>query len=468
MSGWDATSRPTWDPQDGPEENTQSFGVPDSWYSPQEPAREPASPGPGNGTQGNGRQGNGRQGNGRHAGGPRAESPRGNQEWDRAPQANPGRQADPGRQHYPDRQDYPDRSSRASARPPRDHRADPLGRGHAEFAASQDPEQAARMDPALRDFFAPQPERRGPGQGQGQAQRQNPGQRPGSGLTQPAGRSAGHSRDQWGPAQDTRDPRRDQAGQGRGPRQPGGPFEDARPGDWDSQAPRQGSRSARHQEATAEGSGRTALIAVAVVVVVGIAVGAYLLVHRGHSSPPSAGPTTHPTSSPTATKSTAPVPPKTVAYTLTTPATAGGYPKLTTTPSAVQAAAGAVSQAIENAVKQDGAKVTGQVTAGYQLSSGQVLAFTGFKGRFTPAKVIASLATLGTHSQPGTAGPHGGMLACATAPGSPSGTVCVWVTTTTLGVTEFFSSTGPEVVTDQAKAASDTLKFRNSVEVAKS
>ena len=249
--------------------------------------------------------------------------------------------------------------------------------------------------------------------------------------------------DPWGPpGPDTRDPYRD------------------------SPPPRAGSRSGHRQEPPARRSGLTALIAVAVVVVIGIGVGAYMLMNRGNSTPPSTGdsPTATPTSSPTATKSPPALQAKAVAYTLTTPATAGGYPKLAAIPSAVKAAASPVAQAVENAAKQGGGKVTGQVAAAYQLSSGQVLAFTGFKGTFSPAKVMASLAALGTGSHTGTAGPHGGMLACATAPGSPSGTVCVWVTTTTLGITEFFSSTGPEVVTDHAKAADDTLNFRNSVE----
>ncbi len=117
---------------------------------------------------------------------------------------------------------------------------------------------------------------------------------------------------------------------------------------------------------------------------------------------------------------------------------------------------------------KDGGKVAGQVTAGYQLSGGQVLAFTGFTGTFNPAKVMASVAALGTNSQTAAAGPHGGKLACYGAPGTPKGTVCVWVTTTTMGVTEFFGSDGPEVVTDQSKAAADAVKLRSDVEVSKS
>jgi hypothetical protein len=174
-------------------------------------------------------------------------------------------------------------------------------------------------------------------------------------------------------------------------------------------------------------------------------------------------------SSPSAKASTAkkPVARKT-GYTLTTLATAGGYPILASIPTGVQSAAGTTSQAIRSAAVNAGGKVTSQVSAGYQLSSGQVLAFTGYEGTFNPAKVIAGLDSLGAGGQTYAPGKHGGKLACATASGTQSGTVCVWATTTTIGITEFFSSVpAPEVVTDQAKAAADTLKVRNSVEAHK-
>lgn len=213
-----------------------------------------------------------------------------------------------------------------------------------------------------------------------------------------------------------------------------------------------------------------ALIAVGAVVVVGIAVGAFVLLDHGNSgSQTPAGTTASPTVSASATSSPPAKAPaaKTVAYTLTTPAVAGGYQKLATIPAAVQTASGPVSQAIESAAKSAGGKVSGQVAAAYQLSDGQVLAFTGFEGTFNLAKIMASLSSLAADSHTYAAGAHGGLLGCATAPGTPSGTVCFWGTATTLGITEFFSPDGPEVVTSQAKAASDTLNVRNSVEVPK-
>lgn len=213
-----------------------------------------------------------------------------------------------------------------------------------------------------------------------------------------------------------------------------------------------------------------ALAAAGVVVVVGIAVGAFLVLHHGNSANPTAnGTTATPTSSATVAGTPAAKAPaaKTVAYTLTTPAVAGGYQKLSTVPAAVQDATAAVSQAIDEAVGSAGGKITGHVAAAYQLSGGQVLAFAGFKGTFNLAKMTGTLASLGTDLHTYPAGAHGGALACATAAGTPTGTVCVWATTTTIGVTQFFSADGPEVVTDQGKAASDTLNLRNSVELPK-
>src|ERR1700722_9451373 len=45
MSGWDTPSRPTWDPQDGPEEGTQAFSTPDAPVGDDDPWGAPAGPG---------------------------------------------------------------------------------------------------------------------------------------------------------------------------------------------------------------------------------------------------------------------------------------------------------------------------------------------------------------------------------------------------------------------------------------
>jgi hypothetical protein len=240
---------------------------------------------------------------------------------------------------------------------------------------------------------------------------------------------------------------------------------------WDTVAPRPGSRSARHQEDRQQprrGHGRViAGTAIGVVVVIGIAAGAYKLLDKkstppaASSTPPAVAPSHQPT--PTASHATTSTNAQSAGYTLSVPATAGGYTKLATPPSAVTNVATATAQGVREQAVSAGSKVTGQVTGYYQLSSGQVMSFAGYEGTFDPTKVLATMGK----SFP--AGPHGGGLICAPSAGTPGGTVCVWATTTTMGVTEFFGSTGaPETVTDQAKAAQDTVNVRDDVEAAKS
>ena len=108
------------------------------------------------------------------------------------------------------------------------------------------------------------------------------------------------------------------------------------------------------------------------------------------------------------------------------------------------------------------------MSASYQLPLSQVITFVGYQGTFTPAKVATILATLGTDAHTYPAGPHGGVLGCVNVPAAgtmTSGAVCVWATASTLGVTEFFDSTGPEALTQsQNKGAADTLNLRADVE----
>lgn len=202
--------------------------------------------------------------------------------------------------------------------------------------------------------------------------------------------------------------------------------------------------------------------AVGVVVVLGIAAAAYLLLHKSAAStPPAAAPTTSHMASPAGQSAG-----QSARYTLSTPATAGGYPQVMAPPSAVSSVATATAQVVRGQAVTAGGKVTSQVAAYYQLDSGQVMSFAGYDGTFDPAKVLAAL---GSDWATFPAGPHGGDLACTPSAGTPGGTVCVWATTTTLGVTEFFASTDvPEIVTVQAKAAQDTVNVRADVEAAKS
>jgi hypothetical protein len=381
--------------------------------------------------------------------------------------------------------------------------------------------RSARMDPALQDFFAPRPDRRDPAQ-PGPVGRHS-ARGPADGGRDEAPRGFGDDQAAGaGPGQPPRQPR--PQGQPRAFSEPGNPF--GRPSPFDpagepagprpaDRATREdlssaGDRAGRDEWASQADRARVAgpltgpffrapgskaltrgrrpgprervLVAAGIVLLVVIGVGLYLVGKGSNNDTGGAGSQALPLPSTTgkASSSTAPTPgakastdsktpPKTAAgFVLSTPATAGGYPLMTAIPSYVQGPSSTTAQAIRSAAVSDGGKVTSHVSAAYQLKEGQVMSFTGYEGTFSPAKVIASLASLGSNGSTYSAGKDGGKLACAVAPGAQPGTVCVWVTTTSLGITEFFSSTGPENVLDQAKTASDTRNFRADVETRRS
>jgi hypothetical protein len=326
------------------------------------------------------------------------------------------------------------------------------------------------MDPALQDFFNPVPPgpnfspsgpQRLPGQ---QGQPGQPGQ-PGNGQPFP-------------PTQPHR-PFRPEPGHGAPTAaalwaaQEGGPGRANGTDRWDTDAPRPGSRSAHRQDREPPRRGRAiAGVALGVVVVVGVAAVAYKLLDKKNTStpaasstPPAVSPSPH-QSTPAASHQATSTGSQSSGYTLSAPATAGGYSKLATVPSSVTNVATATSQGVRQQAVSAGGKVTGQVSGYYQLSSGQVMSFAGYEGTFSPDKVLAAL---GSNWATFPAGQHGGDLACDPSAGTPGGTACVWITPTTVGVTEFFASTGsPEMVTEQAKAAQDTASVRADVEAAKS
>jgi hypothetical protein len=484
MSGWNS-SRPTWDPQGGAGENTQGFSAPHSAEGTDDDWPEPSAslPGPGYGERQGPDDFQASRRPPRHSAGglppdarPAAPPPdifrqdpgypaaaqrdHGQRGYGRPDRGQPdqaesgyGREADDwepygreayGREDY-GREDYGRESYGAVQQDYERQEAAQRDFAQRDFAQRNlaqrdyagrdyvsrdplDPDSAARMDPALQDFFAPQPTRQAAQPGSGRSGQADPRNAP---AARPATRSAPP-----------------------------------------------GARSARRAEQRPARRRRTiAVIAVGLVVALGIAAAVIVLTHRTSGTPTATGTTTTPTAAtrPSATTGAS----NTAAagqpgaqpagYTLATPATAGGYPKLAQVPAAVSSTASQTALTIyRKATGTSSGKLPPDVTAAYQLSGGQVMTFVGYQGSFEPAKVIANLATLGTNGQPYDPGPHGGKLACATAPGTPSGTVCVWVTSTTLGITEFFSSVGPEVVTIQSKAATDTVRLREGVEVVKS
>ena len=224
------------------------------------------------------------------------------------------------------------------------------------------------------------------------------------------------------------------------------------------------------------------LIAIGAVVAIIVVVAVVVLTHKSGGTPaasntPAGGAATTPAAKPTASKAAAAGGngAKTAgggnaagaaAYTLSAPATAGGYP-LGQDPNFLATATATAKQITEALSTGGGGTVKGDpVSAAYRLPANQVITFVGYQGTFTPDKmktIIASLATDVNTTYP--AGPNGGVLGCGNTKATPSGAVCVWATGTTLGITEFFTATGPETLNAaQSKGAADTLKLRADVE----
>ncbi len=158
---------------------------------------------------------------------------------------------------------------------------------------------------------------------------------------------------------------------------------------------------------------------------------------------------------------------------LSAPSTAAGYP-IGSDPHFLATATSTAATIEQTAVNGGaGAAAGSPVAASYTLPDEQTIEFVGYQGTFNPTAVMANLKSYGSSEATYPAGPHGGELACAntTATAStPSGAVCVWVTKSTLGFTEFFTQTkGPEALNSaQAKGAEDTVSMRASVEKLKS
>jgi hypothetical protein len=226
---------------------------------------------------------------------------------------------------------------------------------------------------------------------------------------------------------------------------------------------------------------------VCAVVVVVIAAGAYLLTHKSNGSNAANG--TAPTvgaSTPAAPTASAKAKAKAKAaanshvsgsattdgWLLSTPSVAGGYP-IGTDPDFLATTTTTATSIEQSAVSGGGGTVTGKpVAASYTLPDEQTIEFVGYQGTFNPKTVMTNLGSFGSSEGTYGAGPHGGEMACANVPATAtaaSGGVCVWVSTTTLGVTEFFAQSGPEVLTvAQSKGAEDTVALRSSVETRKS
>ena len=378
-----------------------------------------------------------------------------------------------------------------------------------------DAELAARMDPALQDFFAPtKPDPRytsgrpgqaappsgppgrglpGPGQpgrglpGPGQPGRGLPGpDQPGPGQAGPGQAGPGGPGPGWSEQEEQPSRRGDGTGPQRRPRGAEYPWEDRASRSW--QALPDGRR--HDEDADEPVSKRKMVAAIGGVVVVIVAAGiAYLAIHGSNSGNNNAAGGSAPTTSTSASAPTATAKPNGAgaakspdvtgsassagAYVLSTPSTAAGFP-IGSDPHFLATATSTVAAFEQSAIKGGGGTVTGSpVSASYTLPDAQTIEFVGYQGTFNPTTVMANLKDYGSSEATYPAGPNGGDLACANTAATastPSGAVCVWVTKSTLGFTEFFTqANGPESLNSaQSKGAEDTVDLRASVEKLKS
>jgi hypothetical protein len=241
---------------------------------------------------------------------------------------------------------------------------------------------------------------------------------------------------------------------------------------------RGGGRPGRYAEPQREASKAIALVGVVagLAASVGIAVGAVHLTHVTWGEipappAPTAAAAPAPTPTPSASKGGAGAA-QTSAYALGVPATGGGYTLTTPMSPAIQAVGSAGASELMTAVKAAGGKPASNVSGEYLITGDQALGYAGYTGTFSPAAVLSAFKAGAGNVTTEPAGPHGGELACGevTAAGASGtavpGTACVWATTTTVGMVEFFAGGSLETV-PHAKAGADTLKFRNNVETLK-
>jgi hypothetical protein len=164
----------------------------------------------------------------------------------------------------------------------------------------------------------------------------------------------------------------------------------------------------------------------------------------------------------------------TQAWALTTPATAGGYPRHKPMAGVMLATGTANATALMQAVVLSGGKPDGgatqpkYVSAEYLVPGSQAIGYVGFTGSFSPASVMDAFGKIADSVSSEPSGSHGGKMSCGlmSANSGPSGTVCVWATTTSLGMVGFFGGDAPEHVTS-TRAGEDTAKLRGDAEVAK-
>jgi hypothetical protein len=197
---------------------------------------------------------------------------------------------------------------------------------------------------------------------------------------------------------------------------------------------------------------------------IGVAAIVFLVIHlaKGGSN----------TASGTSTTGATPTAAGVQGYVLRQPASVGKYPLNKT---AVSQISGQITSATSKITSKMAATQSGKpgksVIGIYNTGSATSLAsssykglvFVGYDGTFNPTNLMNLIQKNLKSSRVVNAGPHGGKMMCGYNTSNNSlASECVWATTTTFGVVEYFRHGQPAKVTNASTLA---LKVRDAVEV---
>ena len=202
--------------------------------------------------------------------------------------------------------------------------------------------------------------------------------------------------------------------------------------------------------------------------VIGVAAIVYLVIHLAKGGSSTASGTSTPGATSTATGGGAAAG---KAYVLRQAASVGKYPLNKTAVSQISGAMTTASSNITSKMAATGSGKPGKSVIGIYdqgpttslaSSSYKGLVFVGYDGNFNPTNLINLVQKHLKSSRVVNAGPHGGKMICGYNTSNNSvASECVWATTTTFGIVEYFNHGQPAKVTNASRLA---LKVRAAVE----
>ena len=200
--------------------------------------------------------------------------------------------------------------------------------------------------------------------------------------------------------------------------------------------------------------------------VIGVAAIVYLVIHLAKGGSSTASGTSTPGATATATGGAAGP-----AYVLRQAASVGKYPLNKTATGQISGAITTATSKITGKMASTGSGKPGKPVIGIYdqgpttsllSSSYKGLVFVGYDGTFNPTKLMNLIQKNLTSSRVVNPGPHGGKMMCGyNTTNNSVASECVWATTTTFGIVEYFNHGQPAKVSNASRLA---LKVRAAVE----